>query len=678
MRNKTGGRASFLVRFSFLKWRRAKTVALLAALLLVASFAYSQEPKPAQPDVAATNLAVQSRLPFGDRQDFTDAMRGFIATIPDEANPDQYGFLKEDPPPTVNPTLWRQAQLDAINGLFKVADNVFQVRDFSASNMTIVEGRTGIIVIDTLATPGAARAALDLYFAHRPRKPVVAVIYTHSHPDHFGGASAVVSPADAASGKIKVIAPVGFVEAVFGDALSPENLGNRRGQYQFGATLPVGERGYVDYGEGNNESRGASGPGPIVPPNDTIQQLMDTRTIDGVIFRFELALDSEAPSEMMIYLPQSHVLDVAELATHTLHNLLPLRGTQVRDANRWSQYLNVALDEFGTGVQVMIDQHQWPVWGNERVQTELANKRDLYKYINDQTIRMMNQGLGPTEIAESLTMPPGLENHWSAHGLYGNLSQDAKAVYQRYAGWYDGNPATLDRLPRIEEAKKYVEYMGGEAAVIARARNDFKAGQYRWVAEVMDQVVFADPSNKEARNLAADAFEQLGYLAESGPWRNSYLVGAQELRDGAHGSGQLVPAISPAVLRTMPIAQVFDYLGTRVDAPRAGTARILISWRFTDSNELLASTLEHGALTWINGKTDLNAAATVTTTRSAFESLVLGKRTIADVSKQSEITTSGDAKAVSDFWSLLDEFEPGLPIVEPAEIAEPHAGAVNR
>ncbi len=667
MQNKASGRALSPIRF-FFQWRGAQTLALLAALLLVACVAYSQEPKPAQPNVAASNKVAQSRLPFSDRQDFADAMRGFIATIPDKTNPDRYGFLKQDPPPTVNPGLWRQAQLDAINGLFKVTDDVYQVRDFSLSNMTIVEGRTGIIVIDTLATPGAARAALDLYFAHRPRKPVMAVIYTHSHGDHFGGASALVSPADAAAGKIKVIAPVGFMEAIFGDSLSPANLGSRRGQFQFGTMLPVGERGYIDYGEGKNESRGASGPGPIIPPNDAIRQPIETRTIDGVVFQFELALDSEAPSEMVIYLPESHVLDVAELATHTLHNLLPLRGSQVRDANRWSQYLNIALDQFGTDVQVMIDQHQWPVWGNERVRTELGNKRDLYKYLNDQTIRMMNQGLGPTEIAESLTMPPGLENDWSAHGFYGNLSQDAKAVYQRYVGWYDGNPATLDRLPRVEEAKKYVEYMGGEASVIARARDDFKAGQYRWVAEVMDQVVFADPSNKEARSLAADAFEQLGYLAESAPWRNSYLLGAQELRDGVRGGGSLVPAVNPAVLHAMPIAQVFDYLGTRVDAPRAGTARILINWRFTDTNELLASTLEHGALTWIDGKTEPNAMATVTTTRSVFESLVLGQKTFPDAIKQGEITTVGDSKAVSDLWALLDEFKTGLPIVTPPSL----------
>src|SRR6266481_871575 len=564
-----------LMVLAFLNWRRM--TACLIAIMTVVRPAQSQQTKSAEPNVAAANQAVQSRLPFSDRQDFDDAMRGFIATTPDPANPDRWAFLEHEAPPTVNPSLWRQAQLNATNGLFKVADGVYQVRGFSQANMTIVEGTTGLIVIDTLTTPGAAREALDLYFAHRPRKPVLAVICSHSHGDHYGGASGVVSQADVAAGKTKVIAPAGFMEAVIGEAVIGGNAKARRAQYQFGMPLPVGERGNVDEGLGKNDSRGASGFGSIIAPNDTIQQPTETRTIDGVAFLFLLALDSEAPSEMLIYLPQSHVLDVAEDATHTLHNLLPLRGAVVRDANRWSQALNAALEQFGADAQVVIDQHTWPVWGNERLRAYLANHRDLYKYVHDQTIRMMNQGLGPTEIAEALTMPPGLENDWSARGYYGTISHDSKAVYQRYLGWYDGNPATLNRLPRVEEAKKYLEYMGGSAAVIARARDDFKAGRYRWVAQVMDQVVFADPSNQEARGLAADAFEQLGYLAESATWRNAYLLGAQELRSGVRGGARSVSGVSAQMLKAMPIALVLDYLGTRVDGLRAGTANIVIT-----------------------------------------------------------------------------------------------------
>ena len=627
--------------------------------------AQPQEPKPAEPTVSAANRAVQTHLPLDDRQDFEDATRGFIATTPDTDHPDQFAFLEHDAPPTVNPNLWRQARLNAINGLFLVTEGVYQIRGLSVSNMTIVEGRTGIIVIDALFTPGAAREALKLYYAHRPRKPVVAVIYTHSHIDHLGGASGLVSPVDADSKKVAVIAPAGFMEAVTREAGVAANLTGRRSQYQFGFPLPVGEKGNVDEGEGKFVYRGANGAGPIIPPNETIDRPIDTRTIDGVTFDFLLAPDTEAPSEMLVYLPQPHVLDGAEDVGHTLHNLLPLRGAAVRDANRWAQTLNAALEQFGGNVQVVIDQHTWPVWGNKRAREYLENHRDLYKYIHDQTIRMMNEGLGPTEIAQALTMPPGLENDWSVRGYYGTLSQDSAAVYQRYVGWYDGNPATLDRLPRAEEARKYLEYMGGPAAVIARAHLDFNTGNYRWVAEVMYQVVFADPTNAEARKLAADAFDQLGYLAESAAWRNSYLVAAQEMRRGVSHETRHVPGISPEVLHIMSIGEVFDFLGTRLDGPRAGTAEIVINWRFTDTGESLASTLKHGALTWVAGKTASDAIATVTTTRSVLESVVLGKRTVADAIRNGEISSSGNPKAVADLFALLVDFDPDFPIVEP-------------
>ena len=651
-----------MTRSAFWNWRRAACV-VLAPVAIVWS-AHAEDAKPAQPDVAAANQAVLSQLPFGDRQDFEDAARGFIATIPNPGNPDP--FLKQAPPPTVNPSLWRQAQLDAINGLFKVTDGVYQVRGLSVAAMTIVEGRTGIVVIDTLASPGEARTALDLYFAHRPKRRVLAVIYTHNHGDHYSGASALVSPADAASGKTKVIAPLGFMAALTEEAVVASNLAARRGQFQFGASLPVGDRGTVDYGEGQVTTRGAGGAGPIVPPNDIIRRPMETRTIDGVKFVFQLALDTEAPSEMFVYLPQSHILDMAEDATHTLHNLLPIRGTLVRNGLQWSQILGATLDRFGGDVQIMINQHQWPVWGNDRVRMVLANHRDLYKYIHDQTIRMMNAGMGPVEIAEALAMPPGLEGDWSSRGYYGTLSQDARAVYQRTSGWYDGNPANLNRLPRVEEAKKTLEYMGGADAVIARARGDFEAGNYRWVAEIMDQVAFADPSNQAARDLGADAFEQMGYLAEAAPWRNSYLLAAQELRSGVRGAARSVPAITPEVLPVMPIGEVFDYLGTRIDGPRAGTANIVINWRFTDTRESLASTLAHGALTANPGKTASNAAATVTTTRKAFESVVLGQRTLADATAHGDFTTAGNAKALSDLWALLVDFKTGFAVVTSA------------
>jgi alkyl sulfatase BDS1-like metallo-beta-lactamase superfamily hydrolase len=613
------------------------------ALCLCTFNALAQQPKAAEPAVAAANRTVLSQLPFADRQDFDDATRGFVATTPGSA--DSYAFLKQYPPPTVNASLWRQAQLNTISGLFRIAEGVYQVRGFSLANMTIVEGTSGLIIIDTLPTAGAAREALDLYLRHRPRRPVVAVIYTHSHSDHYGGSDGVVSAADVAAKKTTVLAPAGFVEAVVAESVTGGNAMSRRAQYQFGTPLPKGERGNVDAGLGKLESRGtvAGGAAAIIMPTDTIQHPTETRTIDGVTFTFLLALGSEAPSEMLIYLPHTHVLDAAEDATHTLHNLLPFRGTVVRDANGWSRYLSNALEQFGPDAQVMIAQHHWPVSGNERVRERLASHRDLYKYVHDQTVRMMNQGMGPAEIAEALTMPPGLENDWSARGYYGTIAHDSKAVYQKYIGWYDGNPANLNPLPRVEDARKYVEYMGGAGAVMTRAREDFKAGNYRWVAEVMDRVVFAEPQNKEARGLAADACEQLGYAAESATWRNAYLLGAQELRNGVRGGARNVPGVSAAMLRVMPIDLVFDYLGTRIDGPRAGAAKVVVNWRFTDTRETLTSTLEHGALTSVAGKSAADAVASVASTRAAFEEVILKQRTLA----------------------LLDDSEAGFPIVEP-------------
>jgi alkyl sulfatase BDS1-like metallo-beta-lactamase superfamily hydrolase len=639
---------------------RARLAALLLGVAAVIP-AKAQEAKPAQPDIAAANRAVLGALPFEDRQDFDDAMRGFIATVPDAGA--RYGFLKGDAPETVNPSLWRQAQLDAISGLFKVTDGVYQVRGLSVAAMTFVEGKTGVIVIDTLASPGEAKTALDLYFAHRPKRPVLAVIYSHNHSDHYGGASALVAPADAASGKVKVIAPLNFMAALIQEASTAANLAGNRGQFQFGAGLPVGPQGTVEYGEGLAVTSGAAGAGPIVPPNDTIAKPFETRIIDGVTLQFQLALDTEAPSEMFVYLPQKHVLDTGEDATHTLHNLLPIRGTLVRNGLSWSDALNTALDRFGGDVQILITQHQWPVWGNARVRAALENHRDLYKYIHDQTLRMMNSGMTPAEISAALTLPPGLEKDWSLRGYYGTLSQDAHAVYQRYAGWYDGNPAHLDPMPPVEEARKIVEYMGGADAVIARAREDFKSGQYRWVAQVMSGVVAADPANRQARDLAADAFEQMGYQAEAAPWRNSYLLAAQRLRGGTMDAGRSVPAIAPEILHAMSAREMFDYLGTRIDGPRAGTVRAVIAWRFTDTGETLTSTLSHGALTVSGAKA--GAATTVTTSRSVLEPVILGQKSLADAIRGGGIAVTGNASELTELWALLVDFKSGIPLIEP-------------
>lgn len=643
----------------------ARTAAIIAGAVLVcaATRANAQGPKPAQPDVASRNEAVRAELPFSDRQDFDDVMRGFVATLPDAANPQRYDFLKGDAPPTVNPSLWRLAQLNAVNGLFKVVDGMYQVRGYSLANMTIVEGRTGLIIIDPLSTTASAREALNLYFANRPKKPVLAVVYTHSHSDHYGGVKGVASEADVKAGRTRVWAPAGFLDAAVSESVIAGNAMGRRAQYQFGAPLPRGARGNVDAGLGKIDSRGEPGRS-ILAPTNSITQPVETHTIDGVTITFHLAPASEAPAEMHLFFPQLKVLDTAENATHTLHNLLPLRGTEVRDAKGWSRYLGDALERFGANADIVIAQHHWPVFGHDRVVQHLEQQRDLYKFIHDQTVRMMNQGLTQTEIAENLTLPAGLEQVWAARGYYGTLSHDSKAVYQKYLGWYDGNPAVLNQLPPVEQAKKAVEYMGGAAAVIAKAREDFARGNYRWVAQVMDQVVYADPANTEARALAADAFEQLGYTAESATWRNAYLLGAQELRNGVPAARPR-QALDAEMISAMPVSLVFDYLGTTLNGPRAGRTKMVLNWKFSDTRESVASTVDHAALTYVEGKTATNADATITLTRATFNAIVLRQRTIADAQSRGELTTTGNAGRLQELMSLFDDFDPSFTIVEP-------------
>lgn len=636
---------------------------LMAGRVQAQTSAPASAAKGAEPGVAARNAGVLRELPFADRQDFDDARRGFVATTPDVAAPDRYAFLESHAPPTVNPSLWRLAQLNAVHGLFKVVDGLYQVRGYSLANMTIVEGQTGVIVIDPLSTMASAKAGMDLYFANRPKRPVVAVVYTHSHSDHYGGVKGVATEADVAAGRTKVFAPAGFMDAAVSESVIAGNAMGRRAQYQFGNPLPRGPRGNVDAGLGKIDSRGFPGRS-IIAPTDSIQQAVDTRTIDGVQIAFHLAPASEAPAEMHLFFPTLRVFDAAENATHTLHNLLPLRGTEVRDAKGWSKYLGDALDRFGAGTDVMIAQHHWPVWGHDAVVRQLEQQRDLYKFIHDQTVRMMNQGMAPTEIAETLALPPGLEKVWSARGYYGTLSHDSKAVYQKYLGWYDGNPAVLNELPPVESARKYVEYMGGAAAITAKARQDFAQGNYRWVAQVMDQVVYADPTNTEARALAADAFEQLGYLAESATWRNAYLLGAQELRNGVP-QARPRQALDAEFIGAMPASLVFDYLGTTLNGTRAGTAKMVLNWQFTDTKESILATLDHAALTHLPGRTSASADATVTTTRAVFNALVLRQRTFADAQEKGEVRVTGNPARITELFTYFDDFDPSFNIVEP-------------
>ena len=577
----------------------------------------------------------------------------------------QYDFLKSDTvPTTVNPSLWRQSQLNAVNGLFKVAECVYQVRGLDISNLTIIEGDNGLILIDPLLSNEVAKAALDLYLKNRPAKSVVAVIYTHSHADHFGGAKGVISENDAKQGKVKVIAPDGFMEHAVAENVIAGNAMARRAQYQFGTALPAGEKGQIDTGLGKALSKGTIS---LIPPNDLIKKSYETRTIDGVEIEFHLVPASEAPSEMIMYFPQFKILNMAEDVTHNMHNLYTIRGAEIRDGRLWSRYISEAIERYGDKTDIVIAQHHWPMWGNERIVAFLKKQRDLYKFIHDQTVRLLNHGLTSTEIAEQLKLPPSLANEWFSRGYYGTLSHNSKAVYQFYLGWYDGNPADLNPLPRAEEAKKQIEYMGGAETTVKRARDDFKAGQYRWVASVMSKVVFADPSNKDARALGADALEQLGYQSEAGTWRNAYLLGALELRNGV---AEQPPSTANAdLLKGVSIDLAFDFLGVRLNAPKAEGKKITINWTFTDLNETYVLNLENSALTHTSGKLSGNADASVALTRAALDAITLKQRTFLGSVLTGDVSVSGNPLKLRELFGLLDEFSPGFEIVEPRKVS---------
>lgn len=628
-------------------------------------------PKEATRFTKQLHTEALDRLPFADRADFEDARRGFIGTLTDAAiqrddgspawNLKSYEFLQADaPPPTVHPSLWRQAQLNMHHGLFEVTERIYQVRGLDLSNMDIIEGDTGLIVIDPLISAECAKAGLELYYQHRPRKPVLAVIYTHSHVDHFGGVKGIISEEDARSGKVQVIAPEGFLEHAVSENVMAGNAMLRRSSYMYGPLLERGERGQVDAGLGKNVSTGTV---TLIAPNDTISETGQTRTIDGVELVFQMAPETEAPAEMLMYFPQFRALCVAEVATHNMHNLYTLRGAEVRSPYAWWKALDEAIELFGERSDVVFAQHHWPRWGSERVIEFLRGQRDLYKHLQDQTLRLLNQGHTMNEVAEQIELPEALAKQWDLRGYYGSARHNAKAVYQKYLGWYDSNPAHLNPLPPTEAAAKYVEYMGGADAVLARAQTSFDQGEYRWVAEVLNHVVFADPDNRQARELAADALEQLGYQSENATWRNEYLVGAFELRNGLPKLGSR--PFSMDIVRSMTLDMFFDYLGVRLNGPKAQGVKLGVNFEFTDTQQQYAVTVENSTLIYQSGKKLADADAGVVLKRSTLDAIAARESTFQDEIAGGGITLEGKPLTLLQLFSLLDEFEPTFDIVTP-------------
>jgi alkyl sulfatase BDS1-like metallo-beta-lactamase superfamily hydrolase len=628
--------------------------------------------KPAEPAVKAAHAAALKELPFSNREDFDDSSRGFVATIPDALIKDAggnaiwdmnaYSFLNEsESPDVVHPSLWRIAQLNCRHGLFQVCERIYQIRGFDIANITIVEGDSGIIVIDTLSCAETAKAGMELYFQHRGKKQIVAIVYTHTHADHWGGVGGVAEEAHAAGGSIRIIAPDKFLDYAVSENVIAGNAMARRAQYQFGLRLPKGVRGQVDAGLGKTIARGAV---TLIPPNDLVRETGETRVIDGVEIVFQMAPNSEAPAEMHLYFPALRALNIAENATHLFHNLLPFRGAEVRDALAWSKYLNEASELFVGKTDVLMAQHHWPIWGSGRIRDYLAKQRDLYKYVHDQTLRLINHGFTAPEIAEQLTLPDSLAKEWFNRDYYGTVRHNAKAIYQKYLGWYDSNPAHLDPLPPVESAKKYLEYMGGTEAVLHRARDDFRKGHYRWVAEVMNRVVFAEPQNSEARALAADALEQLGYLAEAATWRNSYLCAAFELRNGVPQPRVLTPPGLNA-LRALTIDMVFDFFGVRLNGLKAEGKKIVINWNFSDTKQQYVLSLENCALTHLANKQAANSDATLTLARATLDSILMRKTTFPEAVQQGLVKIDGQPMKLLELFGLFENFNPIFEIVTP-------------
>ncbi|WP_370586109.1 alkyl/aryl-sulfatase [Tessaracoccus sp. MC1679] len=572
---------------------------------------------------------------------------------------DSYGFLKAEAPLTVNPSLWRQSNLLIEQGLFEVVPGIYQVRGLDLSVMTVVEGDTGIIVIDPLLTAEPARAALALYREHRGGRPVTAVIYTHSHADHFGGVRGVVDEADVDAGLVQIIAPSGFMAHAVAENVFAGTAMNRRAGYMYGAALDRGPQGQVGAGLAQTTSTGEF---TLIAPTVDVSTTGEELTVDGVRMVFQMAPGTEAPSEFHFFFPDLRVLCLAENASHTLHNILTIRGALVRDPHAWAQYLTEAIDLFGADTDVIFSSHHWPTWGHERCMEYLGQQRDLYAYLHDQTLRMMNQGMTGIEIAEVIQMPPALENAWHARGYYGSVSHNVKAIYQRYMGWYDGNPVNLWKHPPVEAGKRYLEFMGGADAVVAKARDSFDAGDFRWVAEVLGHVVFAQPDHKDAKELLADTLEQLGYGSECGTWRCAYLSGAHELRHGAFGTP--VSSVTPDILAALTPTQLFDSLAIRVNAPLCWDDRLSFDFDITDAGVRHRLTLTNGVLTQSTAPQPTEADVSLRLSRAALNGLLTGQLApegFADAG----VDVTGDPGVLGRLMSALDQPDPGFNIVLP-------------
>jgi len=647
----------------------ARCVVPVAALMIGAAALGQSGPKPASEATKASNRDLLESLDFKDREDFEDATRGLIArpdtlTIRDAKGAVVWDLEKyksfiaigKAAPDTVNPSLWRNAQLNMQYGLFKVTDRIYQVRGFDLSNITFVQGDTGWIVFDPLVSTETAKAAYELVSSKLGQRPIRAVFYSHSHTDHYGGVRGIIDEADVKAGRVQIFAPEGFTEHAVSENVIAGNATGRRAVYMYGSLLPRDARGSVNGGLGQTTSSGTI---TLIVPTEMEGETGHEITVDGIKMVVQMTPGTEAPAEMNTYFPQFKAMWMAENSTNTMHNILTLRGAQVRDAQKWAHYLDQTIDLFGNDIEVKFQSHHWPMWGNKNIINYLKKQRDLYKYTHDQTVNLMNKGYIGSEIAEMIKLPPELDNFWPNRGYYGTLRHNSRAVYQRYMGWYDGNPSDLNDLPPEPAAKKYVEYMGGEQAILKRARGDFDKGEYRWVAMALKHVVFANPDSNEGKALLADTYEQLGYQAESGPWRSIYLQGASELRNGIPSSGRA----TRDTIASMPLELLFDYLAVRLNGPKAWGKRIALNVDFIDLKKQYGLTVENAVLNY--GKALPQPDAKVALTKATFDAIQANQVSIDQALAKGDLIIDGNRQSFADFLGLLDTFPFWFNIVTP-------------
>lgn len=617
---------------------------------------------------ARANQELAQRLPLDDPRDFEDAGRGLIAK-PDSLvvkmddgrvvwDQDAYAFLDQDAPQSANPSLWRQARLNSLYGLYKVTEGIHQLRGFDLANMTLIDSDNGWIVVDPLTVVETAQTALDFAREHLGDKPIQAVIFTHSHIDHFGGVEAITRD----NPDVRIVAPVGFMDEAVSENVMAGIAMQRRAGYMYGRYLARSLRGHIDTGLGKEPP--LAGTISIAEPTDIIDHTGQTLNIDGVEFEFQNAPGSEAPAELTFFLPQFKAYCGGEVVSRNIHNVYTLRGAKVRDALRWSGYIQEALELYAQRADVYFGTHQWPLWGRERIVDFMKKQRDIYKYIHDQTLRMANLGYTPREIAERLRMPASLQQEFANRGYYGTLKHNAKAVYQAYFGWYDGNPVNLDPLPPSDAGTRYVELLGGADGVMDKATAAYQAGEYRWAAELLNHLVFAQPEHEQARALLARAYDQLGYQAESGPWRDVYLSGAYELRHGKVKQGTAL-ADAVALLREIPRQQFFASMAARLNGLRAEEAAFKVNFTFTDLNENHVLWIENAVLHHRKAAPDASADATLALTHELFLKLIIGQAGLKDTLMSDDLAVEGSRLDLLRFFRLFDNPDGTFAIVTP-------------